>query len=180
MYTPATMSQKNTTEVVSKKPAPKVVSERVGLSDLAELCASVGHLLNQAGTSENDDEMLKVMNSLELTIPQAMTLKLLHEGGVHSVGDIAKRTGLSKPATSHLVDRLVRMGLVERTEDPNDRRQKQIDVSQKGENLFRQMKEKHHGCMINGLAALSDATRLQLQKLFMTIKQELSNHSKKI
>ena len=183
MFMPETRSQKNTIKMIAKKPAQKITFAGGMVlveQELVALFVDVMFLLRNAGAPKNDDELLQFMNSLELTVPQAIALKQLDKGGVYSVGDIAKLTGLSKPATSHLVERLVRIGLVERTEDPNDRRQKQIKFSQKAQHLFHQMKEKHRSCVMKSLAVLSDTTREQLQKLLITMKQELVNHSKKI
>jgi MarR family transcriptional regulator for hemolysin len=40
--------------------------------------------------------------------------------------------GITNAAASQLVDRLVNLGLLERTEDPRDRRGKQLTLSAKG------------------------------------------------
>ncbi len=43
--------------------------------------------------------------------------------------------GVSNAAASQTVDRLVQMDLIERTEDPDDRRSKRLTLTQKGKTL---------------------------------------------
>lgn len=53
-----------------------------------------------------------------------------HEGT--SVKDIAARIQLDSPAVTGLIDRLVKEGLIERKEDPEDRRSLKIYLTPKG------------------------------------------------
>ncbi|MDD3267920.1 MAG: MarR family transcriptional regulator [Syntrophomonadaceae bacterium] len=56
-----------------------------------------------------------------------------HEGT--SVKDIATRIQLDSPGVTGLIDRLVKEGLVERKEDPEDRRSLRITLTGKGREL---------------------------------------------
>lgn len=49
--------------------------------------------------------------------------------GPHSIGGLAETLGVSRPAVTQLVDRLVRYGLVERSHDPEDRRVVMVDFA---------------------------------------------------
>jgi DNA-binding MarR family transcriptional regulator len=55
-------------------------------------------------------------------------LDLILMSGPSTAGDIARRTGLSSGAVTGLIDRLERLGLVERTADPADRRKVLVRV----------------------------------------------------
>lgn len=59
-----------------------------------------------------------------------------HQGT--SVKDIAARIQLDSPAVTGLIDRLVKEDLVERKEDPGDRRSLKIFLTAKGQNLAEQ------------------------------------------
>jgi len=64
---------------------------------------------------------LDLWEDLELTRAQLRTLTLLAEGP-DRMTSIAARLGISLPAATGLIDRLVAKGLVERERDPEDRR----------------------------------------------------------
>ena len=59
---------------------------------------------------------------LELTMPQARTMFLLHRQGPTRMGVLSEHLGRGLPSVTGMVDRLVNKGLVERVEDPSDRR----------------------------------------------------------
>jgi DNA-binding MarR family transcriptional regulator len=73
-----------------------------------------------------------------LSTGQLRTLTHLHFQGVHQVSDIGDDLGVTNAAASQLVDRLVNMDFLERTEDPDDRRVKQITITEAGRALVRQ------------------------------------------
>jgi DNA-binding MarR family transcriptional regulator len=55
-------------------------------------------------------------------------LDLIILNGPSTAGDIARRTGLTSGAVTGLIDRLEKLGLVERADDPNDRRKVLVRV----------------------------------------------------
>ena len=65
---------------------------------------------------------LGAWQGLELTMPQARTMFRLHRQGPTRMGELSENLGCGLPAATSMVDRLVRKGLVERVQDPSDRR----------------------------------------------------------
>lgn len=59
-------------------------------------------------------------------------LNLLDLDGVSTPGELAKRTALTTGAITKLVDRLVRIGLVRRDPDENDRRKVRLSIIDSG------------------------------------------------
>jgi DNA-binding MarR family transcriptional regulator len=55
-------------------------------------------------------------------------LDLIILNGPSTAGEIARRTGLTSGAVTGLIDRLEKLGLVERIDDPNDRRKVLVRV----------------------------------------------------
>ena len=80
-------------------------------------------------------EWVRFVKSSELSMPQFSTLMRLYYRGGCGISDISTHLDVTAPAASQLVDRLVQMGLLERGEDPNDRRAKQVTLSAKGRDL---------------------------------------------
>ena len=83
-----------------------------------------------------------------LSITQIMALRqLYYHGESCSVSDIGERLGITNAAASQLLDKLVQQGLVQRTENPRDRRSKQILITEKGEDLLRESMRAHRAWM---------------------------------
>ncbi len=76
------------------------------------------------------------MRANGLTMPQVLLLFRLYYQGQRGVSDIADHLAVSTAAASQMVERLVQQGLLERNEDPNDRRAKQIGLSPAGRQLI--------------------------------------------
>lgn len=77
---------------------------------------------------------------LDLTMGQLKALFVLTDAAL-TVGQVAGRMGLSKPTASLLVDRLVQLALVARTEDPQDRRRARVSLTAAGRARVTQLRE---------------------------------------
>ena len=84
---------------------------------------------------------------LDVTIPQLKTLMVLFlapsdqaASGVR-MSDVARALGVTAATASSLVERLVERGLIDRREDPQDRRQRRCRVSPSGQQLLTQFFE---------------------------------------
>jgi DNA-binding MarR family transcriptional regulator len=64
-------------------------------------------------------------------------MRMVHRGST-SVSEVGEQLGVTNAAASQAVDRLVQLGLIIRTEDPEDRRAKQLALTQKGRELINQ------------------------------------------
>src|SRR5512142_820941 len=71
-----------------------------------------------------------------LSVPQFSILMQLYRRGYCGISDISDRFEISNAAASQHVENLVQAGLIGRTEDPHDRRAKQIQLSEKGRALI--------------------------------------------
>jgi DNA-binding MarR family transcriptional regulator len=74
-----------------------------------------------------------------LSMSQIGALFRLHHSGACAVTDIAENIGVSPAAASQLLDRLVQADLLIRTEDPEDRRVRRIELSDHGREIIREM-----------------------------------------
>ena len=79
----------------------------------------------------------KFMEETGLSFSQiAILMRLLH-GGNTGVSEIGDQLGVTNAAASQAVDRLVQAGMIERTEDPQDRRAKRLALTRKGRMLIK-------------------------------------------
>ena len=79
-------------------------------------------------------KMLHYAKGSGLSLSQLSALLHIYRGesGVSEVGEYL---GVSSAAASQMLERLVQMGLVTRTEDPNDRRAKRIALTEEGQRI---------------------------------------------
>jgi Transcriptional regulators len=118
---------------------------------------------------------LEILNEKGLTLPQVLTLHLLQEKGPCTVTEISECTKLSAGATSHLVDRLYIKKLLDRVENEQDRRQKQISLSNLGaitmDRLTRSRKEE----LMKPLETLSETTRVRFAEALTLVLDEIKS-----
>jgi len=102
----------------SQKPTPDGKQALVGRLMLAMRRSSAAGVLHGQAIAKRVG-----VNSSDL---ECLDLILLN--GPSTAGEIARRTGLTSGAVTGLIDRLERLGLVERTDDPDDRRKVLVRV----------------------------------------------------
>jgi DNA-binding MarR family transcriptional regulator len=83
--------------------------------------------------------MIHVTKKQKISMPQLGALMHIHRNNVKRVSDLGSHLEVSCAATSQMLDRLVDQKLISRIEDPNDRRAKKLDISEKGLELISQL-----------------------------------------
>jgi DNA-binding MarR family transcriptional regulator len=78
----------------------------------------------------------RFMDETGLSFSQLNVLMRLYHGGNSGVSEIGEQMGVTSAAASQAFDRLVLLGLIERTEDPKDRRAKRLALTPKGRTLI--------------------------------------------
>jgi DNA-binding MarR family transcriptional regulator len=94
-----------------------------------------------------------------LTIPQFGILIQLYYQQQCGMSDISSRMDISGAAASQLVDKLFQAGLLERSEDPADRRVKQLRLTEKGRKLVEAGMAERHSWVDALVARLEPAER---------------------
>jgi DNA-binding MarR family transcriptional regulator len=84
---------------------------------------------------------LQAWIELDLSMAQMKTLMVLVDEGPLPIGQVAEKLRVSLPTASHLVDRLVKADLVQRSEDPDDRRRTVARLSASGVQLLRRLRQ---------------------------------------
>src|SRR3954453_18833168 len=77
------------------------------------------------------------LGELRLGFTQLAALYVLADGRTTTVADLAEATGRPPSATSRLIDGLVRRRLVERRAETEDRRQRTLWLTQRGQAILR-------------------------------------------
>ena len=118
--------------------------------------AHVGYLLNTAARRARQD-LNDRMQDLGLTFPQWMVLKDLsnHRGSdcCHlTMAAIARRLSTQRPNVLGILERLEKLGLVQRVVNPNNRRAHIVSLTDSGREMMKQLQE---------LSQLTNARALQ-------------------
>ena len=80
----------------------------------------------------------RFMDETALSFSQINILMRLLHGGSIGVSEIGGQLGVTNAAASQAVERMVQLGLIERTEDPTDRRAKKLALTPEGRRLIEQ------------------------------------------
>jgi len=80
--------------------------------------------------------MIRFSKENNLTISQIAALIRLYRKDGCNVSDIGANMGISSAAASQLLERMVQLGFIERSVDSNDRRIKNLNLTQNGLNVL--------------------------------------------
>jgi len=97
-----------------------------------------------------------------LSMPQFSILMQLHHRGPCGMSGISEGYDITPAATSQLVDKLVQGGLMQRVEDPTDRRAKLLSLTEKGEEFVRRGIEERYRWVEELAGKLSAEERAQV------------------
>lgn len=100
--------------------------------DISLFVAIIRELLSQGLVEEVCDD--------QITVGQIRCLCFIWAHEKVTVGDIARGMGVSYPAATKLLSRLVEKGLVARKRDPNDRRNTFVEITPQGKALTTKVK----------------------------------------
>ena len=102
--------------------------------------------------------------STGLSMPQFSIMMQLHHKGPCGLSEISERFEVSPAAASQLAEKLVQSGLVQRDEDPRDRRAKLLNLTKKGSELIQQGIEERYLWMNELAGKLTADERVQISE----------------
>jgi DNA-binding MarR family transcriptional regulator len=108
----------------------------------------------------------------DVTASQLEALTLLHQGeGGLSMHELAEALGITPSSATQMVDRLVRLGLVDRLREEEDRRLVRVQLSEDARQRFEDMMRLHLRSLAAVTEALSDPDLSTLVDLLARIAQ---------
>jgi DNA-binding MarR family transcriptional regulator len=109
-------------------------------------------------------DLVNLSHEFDLSFSQMKALHYLHGAADVSVKALGETLGLSLAAMSRAADELVQRGLVNRSEDPGDRRIKRLRLTDSGHELVQKMRDVRMAGFEQFVATLSAKERTQLAK----------------
>jgi DNA-binding MarR family transcriptional regulator len=126
--------------------------------EAAEQLAAVVQQAMRAGGSE----VIALFEELGLTMTQLKLLAVLDSSPEMNVKALAESMHLSLPGTSRAADALIRRGLLDRREDPADRRSKLLTLTDAGRDATGRIAAARIDAFERVTAALTDEQRAAL------------------
>ena len=106
-----------------------------------------------------------------LSMPQFGILMQLHYRHNCGVSDLSERFDITNAAASQLVDKLVQSGLIRREEDPNDRRAKLLNLTEKGRSFIHQGLEERYRWVDHLAEKLTSEERAKVTEALIIMTQ---------
>ncbi|MFC2068080.1 MarR family winged helix-turn-helix transcriptional regulator [Chloroflexota bacterium] len=106
----------------------------------------------------------------EISRPHYSIITTLDESGILTISEIGKKTLITKPQMTHLVDRLIKLGLVERLPDTNDRRRIKIVLTNKGKAALEERRQIIKTNLNKMLSCLNDEELKEFSKALQTVR----------
>ena len=112
-----------------------------------------------------DPVRLQVWESMGVTFPQLRILFRVRARPGIDVRGLAEELGISPSAASQQVDKLVARGMIDRREDPDDRRHVRLELTELGAQAAGEISRAMHEHIEASLARLSDDDLTHLRAL---------------
>jgi len=109
----------------------------------------------------------------KITLPQYISLDLLDSDKLFKMKDIAGQLRISLPAVSGLIDRLVRLKMVKRSYDPDDRRVIYVSLTEQGKETVDKVRSARRKIITRIFSNLNSQERETYLTLIRKIKKML-------
>jgi DNA-binding MarR family transcriptional regulator len=119
---------------------------------------------------------LPLLHAAKLTMPRLAVLEYV--GMARTVSAVADYAGLSRPATSYMIDKLVRSGYVRRSEGVQDRRERSVVLTAKGSALLERVHAARVARFEASLGVLGPRVAGRLQSALVEVVEELDRAGK--
>ncbi len=146
--------------------------EAVPLKDFVENLSKILPIIMRAFMRQ----YIKELSQLKVTVPQFFVLEYLYQKGESKMGDIAHFWGVSMPAITNIIDRLVRQGYLFRLFEPEDRRVIKVRLKPKGKSLINKINLKKKRLFLKIFGRISEVDRQHYLRILNQIKDIVSQN----
>lgn len=143
--------------------------------DRVEVAGLVGAFMH-AMHRYDGGRTLPLLHAVKLTMPQLAVLEYV--ATARTVSAVAEYAGLSRPATSFMIDKLVRRGFARRSEGVVDRRERAVVLTAKGRALLARVHAARVARFEASLAVLPQRTADRLAGALAEVMAEMERTGK--
>lgn len=152
--------------------APEVERSQRELSGIGSAGDALRRLVDLV--SHRSGLALAVMNEAAVTLPQVLLLNHVQRRIEASPTEIAVAMNASLSAASQMIDRLVQQGLLDRKEDPGDRRRKTVATTANARALLRKLRTARSTEYERGLATVDPDLLVEMTALIGRVIAQLA------
>jgi DNA-binding MarR family transcriptional regulator len=139
--------------------------------ELIEEIVRLQQIVDRARTHEPD-----VWMTLNITLAQLKSLFFIGQQGTTNLSKLAAVLGVTPTNVTGIVDRLVKKGLVKRTECARDRRILLLQTTQEGKELLVRLRERRRDHMSDVLVRMSAGELTSLAQGFASLVKAIETH----
>lgn len=110
----------------------------------------------------------------KITLPQLWVLECLSRQTNSPMNTLARFLRISRPAATHLVDRLIAQGLVGRAGDPKDRRVVRVHLTSKGRRVLANIWDQKRRMLMEVFGQIEPTDRTQYLRILERVVEILS------
>ncbi len=113
--------------------------------------------------------------SNEVTLAQYRSMVVLSECGSATVVKLSDAVGVTPPTATRMCDRLLKKGLISREVSKDDRREMNLQLTERGRELIDKVARERHTAINELLAKLPEADYRQLAEVFSRFADSMGN-----
>lgn len=138
---------------------------------------AIDHLLREIAWFAQKQSMHMLTHpTIELTLPQMITLFAIHERGTCRMTDLAESTQQSAGTLTGIVDRLINDDLVTRVRNAEDRRVVEVALTPEGEQRLQHVTQARFDDLNRMLNHFSDTDLRTSERILRRLRESFQQH----
>ncbi len=117
---------------------------------------------------------MQFSRSQGISLSQMGALRHIYHRANCNISDISEEMGISTAAASQMLDRLVQSGLITRTENPQDRRNRHLEVTEKGDQILHDGFLSRQAWLVEMVQSLSPAEEIKIKEALDILAEKIS------
>lgn len=142
--------------------------------------SNVLHSWADLATRQSMENNRKFMHAQGYSFAQMNSLFFIHHHEQGNINKLACHLGISKAGASQIIERLVESGLVNRDEDPQDRRTKRLSLTEEGQALINNARVARHSWIDEFCASLGEDEKASIVKALDTLVEHLKSYKENL
>jgi len=142
--------------------------------------SNVLHDWADLATRQSMENNRRFMHAQGYSFAQMNSLFFIHHHEQGNINKLACHLGISKAGASQMIERLVESGLVNRDEDPQDRRTKRLSLTEEGQALIDNARIARHSWIDEFCACISEDEKAPMAVALNSLVEHLKIYKEQL